>query len=144
MMKREKQDVLVKADPAEWFARARKDVEFARMGRDRKLWVESVLFCQRSVEKALTAYLSVRMVAFAMTHDVLRLFRIAQGDEAELGKWADDAAWLAAFKPEVPGTATTAPAKLPPAGPADLDRALGFAQALLEWVGERLPPPGSN
>ncbi len=144
MMKSDRQDVHVKVDPAEWFERARKDVDYARIGRDRKVWVESVLLCQRSVEKSLTAYLTVRRVAFAMTHEVLHLFRLAQGDEPDLAKWSDDAAWLAAYKPAVPGTLTTAPAKLPPAGPADLDRALGLAQALLAWVGARLPPPASN
>lgn len=133
-MSTERHQLRITTDPHVWLERARKDVEFATLGRQRGVWTESLLLCQRAVEKILTAWLVTRGTVFRLTHRIDELYRLATGEARELAEHRAEVFWLAEFKPAQPATLHSAPRDLPAASAVDLDRALALAGVLLAWV----------
>jgi len=122
MQQPEKRKLRIQVDPVAILERARTDLRCAEAGREKERWREAALLCQRCVEKALTAYLTRRGIAFPLTHDVARLFALARQDSADAARWEEDAKWLAGIGPA------------PQAAP-DAERALRVAKEVVEWVG---------
>ena len=136
--KRQKHEMRLKSDPRDWLERAQRDVDLAKIGKGRAKYRECVLLCQRGVEKALTAFLMGRGLAFGLTHDLGLLFRTAQEDAIDLQRFAADVAWLGAYQPVMPSVDLKPPEQLPAASALDLDRALMVAEPLVAWARAQL------
>ncbi len=139
----DRRELRLRPDPNEWLARAVRDIELAKTGKSRARYTECVLLCQRSVEKALSAYLLRRGLVFELTHDLRRLLQAAMEDAIDLRRFETEVAWLASFQPAVPSREMKPPEGLPTASALDLDRAFMVAEPLLAWVRAQFGIPGA-
>ncbi|WP_298440240.1 HEPN domain-containing protein [Geobacter sp.] len=122
------------ASSSEWLAHARSDLAFARLGLNQDILPEQICFhAQQAVEKALKAVLLHEGIDFPFTHDLEALLDTLSTAGIEVPDELQDVGALTPYAVE-----TRYPGFWGEIGEAEVREAIGLADKVLTWAGNRL------
>lgn len=120
-------------DPAEWLARARSNLECAKIGADLAgIYLEDLCFnAQQAAEKAIKAVFIHRRKVFPYIHDLRKLLDLLAADGVTMPDEVREAADLTEY-----AVAGRYPGLDEPVTKEEYIRALGLAETVYDWAKE--------
>ena len=120
-------------DPREWLGRARSNLPLAK-NRAPEVYLEDLCFeAQQAAEKALKAVLIGRGIEFPYVHDLARLLSLLEEGGEAVPAAVRKAAMLTPY-----ALITRYPGTVRPVAERDYREAVGIAEAVIRWAGDRL------